>query len=267
MPQVHDDARSVRVQRPGRWRSQDTDRGHETGDRPEPESGEGGPPEHDGVEGCDPEQQRLDEQGGGVRHDKADGQTRSDRPQSLCTHMAGDARPRGAQAANPAVTCSRNRRTATLSASTSSSTRGLLTGSSGSKPRTDSRTEARTVPVSAPPRATTVTFCGASSQYGRYATRPGSTTSEPENPRVADHPDHLLRGAVRTVPPDESLSDGILLGPEPRRRLLGDDRDRAGAILLGDVSAGRLREGAEYYSKRFAVPDSRRPASGTRRSG
>ena len=136
--------RSVRVQRPGRRHSQDAGRRHETGARPEPEDGEGGAPEHDGVEGCDPAEQRLDEPGGSKRHDEADGQTRGDRPQS-CAHTWRAMRPRVAprairmansrrrrttrwdtvpktprqtstspETAKPAVTCNRNRRVRTV---------------------------------------------------------------------------------------------------------------------------------------------------------
>ena len=171
-------------------------RRHETGDRPESEDDDGGSPEHDGVERRDLEQQRLDEPGGGERHDEADGQTRGDRPQPLQRTRGDDAprvAPRVSRIANsrrrrtarwdtvpktprqtsaspamakPTVTSSRNRRTATLAASTSSSTRRLLTGRSGSSPRTAPRTDATTARVSGP-RATTVTDDGASPQYAR----------------------------------------------------------------------------------------------------
>ena len=60
---------------------------------------------------------------------------------------------------------------------------------------------------------------------------------EPQDPRIADDADHLLRGAVRTVPPEKAPAEGILTGPQPRRRLFGDDGDRAGAVLLGEETA------------------------------
>ena len=166
---------------------------------PSPRTATAVPPEHDGVQRCYPEQQRLDESGGGKRYDEADGQTGGDLGRNPCVHTWRTMRlPRGAEGqpdgelapaaegslghraedteanehepadgeARPS-TCSRKRRIVTLSASTSSSTRTLLTGSSGSRPRTDSRTLARTVAVPAPPRATNVAFDGESSQYGR----------------------------------------------------------------------------------------------------
>ena len=58
---------------------------------------EGGAAEHHGIEGGDLEQHRVDEPGGGEGQDEARGQTRGDRPQPLCAHVADDAAPHGAQ--------------------------------------------------------------------------------------------------------------------------------------------------------------------------